>query len=69
MFKRKNLQSFSNLEPFPKRCKYYGNPFGNTFCNSLKRKRQLSWKDVNFETLLTTINCIEHNDKMNKMIK
>ena len=65
MHKRKNLQFFSELEPLSKKSKYYGNPFGNTPCNSLKRK--LSWKDISFDNLLKGIKRIEHNDKMNKI--
>lgn len=67
MFKRKNLQSFCNFEPFPKRCKYYGNAFGNTCCNSLKRK--LSWKDLTVKNLLSSINSIDYDYKMNKICK
>jgi len=67
MLKRKNLQSFYNFEPYPKRCKYYENPFGNTCFNSLKRK--LSWKDLTVKNLLSSINSIDYDYKMNKICK
>ena len=63
MLKRKNLQCCNNLEPFPKRVKYYGNQFGT----SLKRK--LSWKDLTVKNLLSSINSIEYDYKMNKICK
>jgi len=63
MLKRKNLQSICNLEPFPKKVKYYGNPFENTL------KRKLSWKDLTVKNLLSSINSIDYDYKINKICK
>jgi hypothetical protein len=67
MLKRKNLQSICNFEPFPKKVKYFGNPFETSFENTLKRK--LSWKDLTVKNLLSSINSIDYDYKMNKICK
>lgn len=59
--KRKTLQCFTNLEPFPKRIKYYDTIFRNTL------KRKISYSNISTFSLSQSINQIDHNDKVNKI--
>ena len=71
--KRKNLQCFCNLEPYPKRIKHYDTIFKNTlkrktlYSNTSNTNNISNISNISTFSLSQSINEIEHNDKVNKI--